>query len=1099
MSDTEIQNEELNVLYHAAKLGRTDIVQHAVSTLREKGALSQDELVDAISTPNDNGASALHIAAFNGHADVVRALLNMGARPTMSFDYGEFSYKSAYEVANHAAIQAFHVYLFEQIAMGHSSVIEDLVSGGIPADLADDSDTADTTLHWAISFSNINAAQLLLNLGVPVDIVNNQGKSCLHLACQGANKLFIELLLNWGADVGLMDETGKVPSDYLKKDKADLFELLESPVDEILTSPVKLKKSSCEGDHDGSGDEGKDSVSDEDCENEDDTSIRNDDPCGGEDVTNNNNLDSTGSYVMLDNSIQSPESSSRTSRDVNDRDKRDIEHDFKDGVASSGSSGPLPYSSSSSTSSTYSVSSSTDELSPQLILWPPAQRQYQNSIEDPHIVSLDRSLRISCDADCSHILDSSRLISTLNGVGVQTEVSSSGWHPGSDLRLCIDSNICPRRHSFELHVESQCIRLIAADATGLLYAVNTLVQVLKLHSDYITNPSASGSESGSLIVNFIKVPCMSIHDWPDVASRGVIWSHSRDARSTLDHMKDFIVFMSEVRMNQLFLRIDCENFNSNSSITNRNNDEEEKEYVGEETDAELDDYHLELITLDEISHLYCIEVIPTVVITSTDQKVPSVILKRNFLSTNVTVIFNLAADVKGNDANLSETCSGVVHRTLQDLVVAGYKCVTLSCCEWMQQCMNKSPARMAVHLGLNALHYPMEHFFPELPLSRCLMSTKSLAMPLLRHTRHILKQKHNSSVLLPAMGVADFYYPTILLKHLCFLQAGAAWNHESLEDILGGNLDDHSMLRPALSTLLFQTYNPSDIDIDNSEELYQNRLLDILTSSSDEHGLILTSSQYSCHSQLNEHDSHGSPNKSDCRSPAEIEAAIWGTICSTFIQSTTPSPITKDEAALTLKRTKHILASVNWKVADSKKKDISLMSSSINMVETEEYMRMLHLVNVVCRIIVMSFNSAQKPSLPFRPTLPTTTASVISMEVLIDSLSPGTSSDLANAILEAMTLCSLIWSQRLDARYFSDDGDNNRDSVATTEMSRMLVERYIFVERAELPLLGIFGAICRHMPTFSPDVLMKIFDDTDDLMTEAVVPAPSSVSRWSLW
>ncbi len=75
MAEKEIPNEELNVLYHAAKLGRTDIVQHAVSTLKEKDALSVEELVDAISSPNDNGASALHIAAFNGHADVVRALL----------------------------------------------------------------------------------------------------------------------------------------------------------------------------------------------------------------------------------------------------------------------------------------------------------------------------------------------------------------------------------------------------------------------------------------------------------------------------------------------------------------------------------------------------------------------------------------------------------------------------------------------------------------------------------------------------------------------------------------------------------------------------------------------------------------------------------------------------------------------------------------------------------------------------------------------------------------------------------------------------------------------------------------------------------------
>lgn len=70
-----MKDEELNVLFHAAKLGRTDIVQHAVSTLKGKEHLSQEALAERISTPNDDGATALHIAAFNGHADVVRSLL----------------------------------------------------------------------------------------------------------------------------------------------------------------------------------------------------------------------------------------------------------------------------------------------------------------------------------------------------------------------------------------------------------------------------------------------------------------------------------------------------------------------------------------------------------------------------------------------------------------------------------------------------------------------------------------------------------------------------------------------------------------------------------------------------------------------------------------------------------------------------------------------------------------------------------------------------------------------------------------------------------------------------------------------------------------
>jgi hypothetical protein len=982
-------------------------------------------------------------------------------------------------VSNHAAIQAFHVYLFEQIAMGHSSIIEDLVSSGIPADLADDSDTADTTLHWAVSFNNIDAAQLLLNLGVPVDILNNQGKSCLHLACQNANRLFIELLLNWGADITLEDDSGKVPGDYLKNDKTDLHDLLDSPVNDVQTSPIKLKNDR--------GAEDTEEVYDERC-------CRNE---GGDESESavsprdtSNNVNSTGSYVVLEKGSQSPEVSLSNSRESNDI-FTDIKSDYNDDATGSSASDTLPYSSSSSSSSDYSVNS-TNEESSHLILWPPAQRQYQYNTERPYEVNLDRPLVISCDEDFSNILSNSRLVNTLNGVGVQTDINYSGCHGGSDLWLCIDKNICPVLHSFELHVESQAIRLIGADEAGLLYAINTLVQVLKLHSDYITKPPTPGSESDTLIVNFIKIPSMTIHDWPDVTNRAIMWSHSREIRSNVEHMKDFIMFISEVRINQVFMRIDCDdNFCQDSSNVEQIGDTKDKVTMN------MDDYHLDLISIDELTHQYFIDFIPTIVITSMEQNVPSVVLKRNFISTTVTVI--LKVEIK-TDTTESQTifqqASSFVYQIFKNLVAAGYKSIILSCCDTLLKGMRESPARIAVKLGLNTVNYPLEVFFPKVSLSRSLMSTKSLAKPFLRNTKQLLKRKQNSLILLPAMGISDFYYPIILLKHLCFLHAGAAWNHESLEDILGDGLDDHTMLRPALSTLLFQTYNPSDADVDNLEELFQNAMLDVFTNSSDEYGMIEMTTSCSSHSQLNEQCSQGSPKTGGCRSPMDIDGAIWGTVCASRTKSIVKTPVTKEEAVITLKRTKRILSSVNWRVVDSKNKDLTSLSSNISMIETEEYMRMLHLVNVLCRTLILSFNSTQKPTLPYRPALPSTHLSDLSMVDIIDSLSPGTSSDLANAILEAMTLCSWIWRMRLDAQYHASGSEQVHDTCL--EMSELLVERYVFIQRAELPLLAIFGSICRHMPSFSPDVLMKIFEDGEEVVLTAKSQEPVA-SRWSLW
>lgn len=1003
-------------------------------------------------------------------------------------------------MANHAAIQAFHVYLFEQIAMGHNSIIDDLVSSGIPADLADDSDTADSTLHWAISFNHIDVAENLLNLGVPVNITNNQGKSCLHLACQSSNSQFLKLLMKWGADVLLEDETGKIAEDYIKADRVELKDILNTPVEEVMTSPIKLRK-------------GQSSSSENSLEDEERSSVYSkvdqvqDGPLEKATKGDENINDSSGSYVVLDNA---------TGHAVHLKDDQVDGVDNNSRTDSTRSSETNPHPSLPSSSSASSVSSD-DEESPQLILWPPAQRQFQYQKKAPHVIGLDHPLLISCDADFSDILNSSRLISTLDGVGVQTDVQAKGKHAGSHLRLCIDRNVCPARHSFNLHIDHSSIRLIAADNTGLLYAINAFVQILKLHSDYITNPPAD-TENKSLIVNFIKIPSMTIYDWPNVANRAVLWSYPRDTRTKYAHMQDFLVFMSEVRLNQLFLRIDCgRRETDNLSTLPSQEGGEGRDEVG------LDEYSLELIALDHLCQQYCIECVPTIVFTSTQQTIPDVVLNRRFQCTTVTVVFALCKDAEEGDIACKSSTLAFVQARFQDLLRAGYNSIVLSCSEWMMRGEGKGegaeqnyPVTIAVELGLNAVVIPFEHIFADVSLSRSLTATKAYAKPFIEQTKEILHvKKQNALALMPAMTASDFFYPIILLKHMCFLHSGATWNHDALEDILGSYVDDHTMLRPALSTLLFQTYNPSDAETYNSEEVFQNALLDIFTNDDSTNVKLLTAS-CSSHSNLNDQYSlRSGTGDSSIRSSAQIEGAIWNLVSATDSCPNMQMPVSKEEAIHTLKRTKRILSAVNWKVAESKTKSLSMLvdeslhgsSMSISMIETEEYMRILNLVNTVCRTVIMAWNSAQKPVLPLQAVNPVAITqgadAVPSFEHLMDSLSPGTSSDLANAILESMTLCGSVWTERLNAKYFTTGSQNPQEAFNYTynslekgrvNMCDILVERHIHVQRAELPLLAVFGAICKHMPAFSPDVLMKIFEEG------VVTMAPVTPTRsWSLW
>jgi hypothetical protein len=260
--------EEFSVLMHAATLGRTDIVQNAIGALRSNGA-SEKELNELISTgrPEDD-ATPLHLAAAGGHADVIRYLLvrcspppffpshcpltrnsplvhtchvcsqNANADLTVKPTRGDvFLNKRPYDVATDAAKQAFHVYMFEQIAMGRVETIARLLRGGVPVTIRDGFQLDESALHWAASFNNTDVAQLLLLHGADASVANLQGETPLHSACKALNVGLAGMLLLEGASPAAADSHGKAPQDWMPKPHPELEQLLANPP--AVTAPLR--------------------------------------------------------------------------------------------------------------------------------------------------------------------------------------------------------------------------------------------------------------------------------------------------------------------------------------------------------------------------------------------------------------------------------------------------------------------------------------------------------------------------------------------------------------------------------------------------------------------------------------------------------------------------------------------------------------------------------------------------------------------------------------------------------------------------------------------------------------------------------------------
>ncbi len=393
-----------------------------------------------------------------------------------------------------------------------------LIQGGLDVELKDDSKTNDSTLHWACSFGNIEVTKVLVGLGANVNVLNKDTQTPLHYAAKSGSMELVKYLINNGADTSILDSQNHTAYDLIPKKNVELIELYKS-------------------------------------------------------------LDTKQSYVISEGAVDPNLTSSKSSPTiVTQSSSIDIDNSLEK-INYNHLANPSPRAS----DDKRHINKYIDEDShvtdcpsittlEQFPIWPSPQYQQLYSNLSHFELSNDNLVIISVesnDIDMFPLLSWSGLMDTLHDLGLQTQVTR--FNTSAAISLCIDTNLCPGRHHYELHIngyqdisDKGRISIAASDITGLLYGIRTLIQIIHLRDYFMTKQG----DSINNYQNGIFLPSLTVIDWPDVHNRGVMWSYRNGVQSSSNDTKHLIKLFSELRLNQIYLNIENAYEIDNSSVNN---------------------------------------------------------------------------------------------------------------------------------------------------------------------------------------------------------------------------------------------------------------------------------------------------------------------------------------------------------------------------------------------------------------------------------------------------------------------------------------------------------------------------------------------------
>ena len=419
---------------------------------------------------------------------------------------------------------------------------------------------------------------------------------------------------------------------------------------------------------------------------------------------------------------------------------------------------------------------------------------------------------------------------------------------------------------------------------------------------------------------------------------------------------------------------------------------------------------------------------------------------------------------------------------------AGFTTVTLFCSPWCRRVAQ--PAEVAIRLGMECVERPVGLVFPSQLFIKPIASSPEFIRVVASSLARSL-QTTNSVAVLPAFLDCEFMVPMLVLKYLLFLHGGFAWNYSTTMDMLwvvddesltqsqnqeatqvsgagadgdeneegaegggGGGEEgqlgthkepepkgrfDASIIRDVLTLLLFQ--QPSASSSSEAPDAAQAAIISLLTGE-----------------LFSQHEA------AEAVALARVERVLWALL-------TSPSSVgdilvpPKSDAALCLKYYKRLLNAAKWSASAVAKPVSSSVwpwgkpaDTNAPSHEVDELLSCVHLLSVLARAIVFAHSTHDKALQQQQQQQAVgvpSSASPLSLGAALSVLPPGTNSDVANSLLEALERCVGIWKRRFRSLFIFEH--NQQHSNQRLVPFRQARARFFRGQLHGLPTMAFLG------------------------------------------